>query len=96
MDYARFAQMVLNGGKLGSTRVLSRKTVQLMSHDQLGKIDPDQGFGFGFGISGAKGPLDELGSVGAIGWGGFFYTTSPSIERRHGYRFHGPLHPTGG
>ena len=44
MDYARFAQMILNGGKLGNTRILSRKTVELMSHDQLGKIDPDQAF----------------------------------------------------
>jgi CubicO group peptidase (beta-lactamase class C family) len=97
MDYARFAQMILNGGKLGNTRILSRKTVELISHDQLGKIDPDQGFGFGFGISGAKGPLDELGSVGAIGWGGFFYTTF-SIDPKEDMVivFMAQLHPTGG
>ena len=97
MDYARFAQMILNGGKLGNTRILSRKTVELMSHDQLGKIDPDQAFGFGFGISGAKGPLDELSSVGAIGWGGFFYTAF-SIDPKEDMIviFMGQLHPTGG
>jgi len=97
MDYARFAQMILNGGKLGNTRLLSRKTVELMSHDQLGKIDPDQGFGIGFGISGAKGPLDELGSVGDIGWGGFFYTTF-SIDKKEDMVivFMAQLHPTGG
>jgi CubicO group peptidase (beta-lactamase class C family) len=97
MDYARFAQMILGGGKLGNTRILSRKTVELMSHDQLGKIGPDQGFGFGFGISGAKAPLDELGSVGTLGWGGFFYTAF-SIDSKEDMIvvFMAQLHPTGG
>jgi CubicO group peptidase (beta-lactamase class C family) len=97
MDYARFAQMILNGGKLGNTRILSRKTVELMSHDQLGKVDPNQGFGIGFGISGAKGPLDELSSVGALGWGGFYYTTF-SIDSKEDLIivFMAQLHPTGG
>jgi CubicO group peptidase (beta-lactamase class C family) len=73
-DYARFCQMMLNGGALDGTRLLSRKTVELMTHDQLGKISPDQAFGLGFGIVGAKMPLTELGSPGAYSWGGFFYT----------------------
>ena len=96
LDYARFAQMILNGGKLGNTRILSRKTVELMSHDQLGKIDPDQSFGIGFGISGTKAPLDELGSVGDIGWGGFFYTTF-SIDKKEDMIivFMAQLHPSG-
>ena len=37
-DYARFCQLMLDGGKAGNTRLLSRKTVELMTHDQLGKI----------------------------------------------------------
>src|SRR5579864_6899901 len=74
MDYARFCQMMLDGGKVGNTRLLSRKTVELMTHDQLGKIGPDQGFGLGFGVSGVKSPLAELGSEGEYSWGGFFYT----------------------
>ena len=45
-----------------------------MTHDQLGKIPGDEGFGLGFGIAGVKGPLSELGSVGEYSWGGFFYT----------------------
>jgi CubicO group peptidase (beta-lactamase class C family) len=73
-DYARFCQMMLNGGKLDGTRLVSRKTVELMTHDQLGKISPDQAFGLGFGIAGAKTPLPELGSPGTYSWGGFFYT----------------------
>jgi CubicO group peptidase (beta-lactamase class C family) len=45
-----------------------------MSHDQLGRIDPDKGFGLGFGVDG-KGPLPEIGSAGEYNWGGFFYTS---------------------
>jgi CubicO group peptidase (beta-lactamase class C family) len=74
MDYARFCQLMLDGGKTGSTRLVSRKTVELMTHDQLGKIGPEQGFGLGFGIDGVKTPLGELGSAGEYNWGGFFYT----------------------
>lgn len=73
-DYARFCQLMLDGGKLGATRLLSRKSVELMSHDQLGKMSQDQAFGLGFGVNGVKGPLTELGSSGEFNWGGFFYT----------------------
>lgn len=95
-DYARFCQMMLNGGKLGEKRLLSRKSVELMSHDQLGKIGPDEGFGLGFGVDGVKGPLHELGSPGEYGWGGFFYTAF-SIDPKEAMIviFMGQLHPTG-
>ncbi|MGH9494962.1 MAG: serine hydrolase domain-containing protein, partial [Candidatus Sulfotelmatobacter sp.] len=62
MDYARFCQLMLDEGKVGSIRLLSRKSVELMTHDQLGKIGPDQAFGLGFGIEGIKQPLSELGT----------------------------------
>jgi len=74
MDYARFCQLLLDGGKAGSTRLISRKTVELMTSDRLGKIGPDQGFGLGFGVGGVKAPLEELGSPGEFFWGGFYYT----------------------
>ncbi|MFL6351637.1 MAG: serine hydrolase domain-containing protein [Bryobacteraceae bacterium] len=73
-DYARFCQLMLNRGKLGKTQLISRKSVELMTHDQLGPKFPDQEFGLGFGISGVKTPLHELGSAGQYEWGGFFYT----------------------
>lgn len=96
MDYARFCQMMLDDGKVGSKRILSRKSVELMSHDQLGKISPDMGFGLGFGVDGLKGPLPELGSVGSYSWGGFFYTTF-SIDPKEEMIviFMAQLHPTG-
>jgi len=96
MDYARFCQMILSGGKLGNSRILSRKSVELMTHDQLGKIAPDQAFGLGFGIEGVKEPLGELGTPGAYSWGGFFYTAF-SIDPKEDMIviFMGQLHPTG-
>lgn len=96
MDYARFCQMMLDEGKVGNTRLLSRKTVELMTHDQLGKIGPDQGFGLGFGIEGVKGPLGELGSVGEYTWGGFFYTGfTIDPKEQMIVVFMAQLHPTG-
>jgi CubicO group peptidase (beta-lactamase class C family) len=98
-DYARFCQMMLDGGKTGNTRLLSRKSVELMTNDQLGKISPDQayGFGLGFGIDGIRGPLRELGSPGQYDWGGFFYTTfSIDPKEQMIVIFMAQLHPAGG
>ena len=95
-DYARFSQMILDGGKIGDTRLLSRKSIELMTHDQLGKIGPDQGFGLGFSVDGVKAPLPELGSVGELGWGGFFYTKfSIDTKEQMIVIFMGQLHPAG-
>jgi CubicO group peptidase (beta-lactamase class C family) len=97
MDYARFCQMMLDEGKAGNTRLLSRKSVELMTRDQLGKIAPDQGFGLGFGIEGIKSPLSELGTPGAYSWGGFFYTEfSIDPKEQMIVIFMAQLHPTGG
>jgi CubicO group peptidase (beta-lactamase class C family) len=73
-DYARFCQLMLNKGKHGNTQLISRKSVELMTHDQLGPKFPDQEFGLGFGVGGVKTPLHGLGSAGQYEWGGFFYT----------------------
>jgi len=96
MDYARFCQMMLDDGKVGNTRLLSRKSVELMTHDQLGKIAQDMGFGLGFGVDGVKAPLSELGSVGSYNWGGFFYTGfSIDPQEQMIVVFMAQLHPTG-
>jgi CubicO group peptidase (beta-lactamase class C family) len=95
-DYGRFCQFILDGGKVGSTRLISRKTLELMSHDQIGRIDNNMGFGIGFGVDGAKGPLQEIGSDGALGWGGFFYTLFKIDPKEQMIViFMGQLHPTG-
>lgn len=96
MDYARFCQMMLDEGKVGNTRLLSRKSVELMTHDQLGKVGPDQSFGLGFGIDGIKTPLTELSTPGAYSWGGFFYTAfSIDPKEQMIVVFMAQLHPTG-
>lgn len=76
-DYARFAQMLLNGGELDGVRILGRKTVELMMANHLNHL-PRQTTEFsesdGFGLGGsvridlARG--NQLGSVGQFGWSG--------------------------
>jgi CubicO group peptidase (beta-lactamase class C family) len=96
LDYARFCQMMLDNGRVGKTQLVSRKTVELMTHDQLGKISADQAFGLGFGISGVKSPLPELGTTGEYGWGGFFYTEFAIDPKEQMFTiFMAQLHPTG-
>jgi CubicO group peptidase (beta-lactamase class C family) len=96
-DYYRFCQMMLQGGKVGNTHLLSRKSVELMTHDQLGKIGPNQGFGLGFGVDGVKSPLAELGSPGEYNWGGFFYTAFVIDPKEEMITvFMAQLHPEGG
>jgi len=74
-DYARFAQMLLNGGELDGVRLLSPTTVKMMSTDQVGDLNRDTGFGLGFGVTRNLREGGELTSVGAYRWGGFWYTT---------------------
>ena len=95
-DYLRFCQMMLDEGKVGNTRLLSRKSVELMTHDQLGKISPERGFGLGFGVDGVKTPASDLGSPGEYAWGGMFYTAfSIDPKEQMIVIFMGQLHPAG-
>jgi CubicO group peptidase (beta-lactamase class C family) len=95
-DYARFCQMMLDGGKVGNANLISRKSVELMTHDQLGKISSERDFGLGFGVEGVKEPLPELGSPGEYSWGGFFYTAFYIDPKEQMIViFMAQLHPTG-
>ncbi len=76
-DYARFLQMLLQGGSLDGVRLLGRKTVEYMTSDHLGSIPslgdllpPGHGFGLGFAVRLATGIAAIPGSVGTYGWGG--------------------------
>ncbi len=64
-DYARFLQMLLNGGKLGEVRILSLETVELMTVDHA-----QTGIGFGLGFP----DVEDGGSEGAYGWGGAYHS----------------------
>jgi len=72
-DYARFLEAIRRGGELDGVRILSPRTVELMTTNQSGGLHSDTGLGFGYGFEttdryGANG----LDSVGAFGWGGAY------------------------
>jgi CubicO group peptidase (beta-lactamase class C family) len=74
-DYARFTQMVLNGGALNGTRILGRKTVDFMRVDHLGDVeDPGTSNGFGLGFAVKESVNALLTSVGTFYWGGLHGT----------------------
>ena len=78
-DFLAFSQMMLNKGKLGSVRILSRPSVELMTTDQL---TPEQKVtsgltevffesrGWGFGVSIVTRRTDLAASIGMYGWDG--------------------------
>jgi CubicO group peptidase (beta-lactamase class C family) len=80
-DYARFCQMMLNDGKVGNTRLLSRKSVELMTSDQLGTIGPTQGFGLGFGVDGSNRRSASWVPLASMSGEGFSTRVSGSIPR---------------
>lgn len=71
-DYAKFLQLFLNGGEFNGTRLLGRKTVQLMLTDQLPQFDNE--FGLGFGLETEKNDYQSPVSIGSFSWGGAFST----------------------
>jgi CubicO group peptidase (beta-lactamase class C family) len=74
-DYARFLLMLARGGELDGVRLLSPKSVELMTADHVGALYGSQGFGLGFWIMDKLGRNGQLGSIGAYGWGGAYHTT---------------------
>ena len=76
-DYARFLQMLANGGQLDGKRLLAGTTVRHMTSDHLGDIKPaipllpsGYGFGLGFAVRRADGLNGVAGSAGEYNWGG--------------------------
>jgi CubicO group peptidase (beta-lactamase class C family) len=76
-DYARFCQMLLNGGQLDGVRILGRATVAYMTSDHLDTIkpaiptlQPGYGFGLGFAVRKGGGVNSTIGSAGEYNWGG--------------------------
>ena len=76
-DYARFCAMLANNGRLGTVRLLGRKTIELMTSDHLGNtpsnpdlLPPGHGFGLGFAVRTSAGMAPFPGSVGNYYWSG--------------------------
>jgi CubicO group peptidase (beta-lactamase class C family) len=85
-DYARFCQLLLNGGEFDGVRLLSPKTISIMTSDQLSSALPrvgghedlaptlelGQSFGLGFAVRTSPGPNPLPGSVGDYFWAGIY------------------------
>ncbi|MGJ3648874.1 serine hydrolase domain-containing protein [Sphingomonas sp. GlSt437] len=89
LDYHRFCSMLLNGGSLDGARIVSRKTLDLMTMNHLpGNGDlahwskslfsetqnAGTGFGLGFAVNIDVARSMMPGSVGEYYWGGMFST----------------------
>lgn len=79
-DYLKFAQMLLNGGKLGEQRILSRKSVELMSGNHLpdtfssdAYLETAGGYRRGAGIGLTVGLLTDPAKAGQYGSKGMFF-----------------------
>jgi CubicO group peptidase (beta-lactamase class C family) len=76
-DYLRFVQMLLNGGQLDGVRIVSPKSIELMSSDLLGDLPVFggpmlPGYGFGLTVAVNRGPAKTatIGSPGEYYWEG--------------------------
>ena len=75
-DYATFLQMLLNYGEYNGKRLLARRTVELMTCNQIGDLNLRLNkFGLGFEITTKSGQTLLGVSEGSFAWGGFFSTT---------------------
>lgn len=74
-DYAVFLQMLLNGGAYNGHRILSQRSVDMMTTGQLDFLfNGTDNFGLGFEITTEKGAAKGPWSKGSFSWGGFFGT----------------------
>ena len=101
MDYARFCQMLLNGGTLGGTRIIGRKTLEFMASDHLtpdvkikgSLMAPGHGFGLGFCVRTHAGIAPFPGSVGQFFWSGMagtFFWIDPKEDLFAVFMMQGP------
>ncbi len=81
-DYARFANMLVNGGTLDGVRLLSPKTIELMTANHsaevphpLPLVGPGKEWGLGFQVVTDLAATQTLGSEGMYGWNGIYGTS---------------------
>jgi len=83
LDYLRFGQMLLGGGRIGDTRILGRKTAEAMRTDRMTpdienrivELDPNSdGYGFGLTVAVRQRAGTLNGSVGDFYWNGAYGT----------------------
>jgi CubicO group peptidase (beta-lactamase class C family) len=79
MDYMRFLQCLLNGGRLEDVSPLRRESVAMMTRNQIGNLampfpGHGDGWGYGFGVLTERGKENDVASVGTFSWGGLYNT----------------------
>lgn len=85
-DYAKFAQMLFNGGLFNNQRVLGRKTVEMMLRNQIGAAevwDRKDKFGLGMQLITENSRYGDQASPGSFGWGGMYcseFTVDPKEQ----------------
>jgi CubicO group peptidase (beta-lactamase class C family) len=95
-DYARFAQMILNGGQFGGKRFLSAEAFKSMTTDHIGPGSgvardyfyfPGDGFGYGYGFAVRTDPGNAKppppGSIGELKWdsgSGTYFGVDPKLD----------------
>jgi len=95
-DYARFAQMLLNGGKFGGRQYLSPAAFKQMTTDHIGPGSgverdyfyfPGDGFGYGYGLAVRTDPGNAkpppVGSIGELKWdsgSGTYFGVDPKLD----------------
>ncbi len=85
-DYAKYCQMILNGGIFNGKRILGRKTIEMMSRNQIGDLnvwDRQDKFGFGFQIFTNQSHYGDQATPNSLMWGGMYcseYTIDPKEQ----------------
>jgi CubicO group peptidase (beta-lactamase class C family) len=83
-DYARFAQMLLNGGELEGVRIIKPETIEQMTSNQIGKLTAFgvMKYGLGFGLVQTAGRGADKPVLSRYLWGGY-YSTNFWIDPRN-------------
>lgn len=73
-DYAKFCQMILNGGEFNHHRILGRKTLEMMQKNGVGDMRGEIGFGMAWDVFTPQNAHNTIVSEGSMRWGGMFGT----------------------
>ena len=74
LDYAKFCQMVMNGGEFNNHRILGRKTIEMMMRNNVHDLRGEIGFGLAWDVFRPQYVYKTVVSEGASRWGGMFGT----------------------
>ena len=74
LDYAKFCQMVMNGGEFNNERILGRKTIEMMMRNNVHDLRGEIGFGLAWDVFRPQYVYKTVVSEGASRWGGMFGT----------------------